>query len=389
MNSNPSARRRYQISRRATAPASVGLALGLVVAGLGVSPSQAAPRNAGDEGSHYRQIADISVPTPSNALYGDIIYGDATTGLVYFSDGSNSTVDVVNGRTNRLVARIPVPGGPAGIVTDGYGQTWVGSGAGSIVVLKSTRPFTKIDSVRVGAPTADEIGYDLRDHIIAVTSPDATDTRGRPTPWVTLIDARPGHHRVLGHVVIPGASADSIEQPQWNPGTSTFVEAIRSTKDFPNGEVVQIDPKAIRLQSVFPVDETCNPGGLAVGPKNQALLGCNVGAPALVSLATGRVLDVYSGHDASGADEVAYNAKDHRYYAAEAGAVGPPPNPQLNTPTVMVIDAHSRRFVTDIALGPTAPGFHQVTALFSPGRVYVPQSDGIHVYTSAVRTRQR
>ena len=168
------------ISRRATAPASVGLALGLVVAGLGVSPSQAAPRNAGDEGSHYRQIADISVPTPSNALYGDIIYGDPTTGLVYFSDGSNSTVDVVNGRTNRLVARIPVPGGPAGIVTDGYGQTWVGSGAGSIVVLKSTRPFTKIDSVRVGAPTADEIGYDLRDHIIAVTSPDATDTKGDP-----------------------------------------------------------------------------------------------------------------------------------------------------------------------------------------------------------------
>ena len=200
---------------------------------------------------------------------------------------------------------------------------------------------------------------------------------------MTLIDARPGHHRVLGHVVIPGASADSIEQPQWNPGTSTFVEAIRSTKDFPNGEVVQIDPKAIRLQSVFPVDETCNPGGLAVGPKNQALLGCNVGAPALVSLATGRVLHVYSGHDASGADEVAYDAEDHRYYAAEAGAVGPPPNPQLNTPTVMVIDAHSRRFVTDIALGPTAPGFHQVTALFSPGRVYVPQSDGIHVYTSA------
>ncbi|HEY8317196.1 MAG TPA: hypothetical protein VIG76_00040 [Amnibacterium sp.] len=360
----------------------MGLALGLVIAWLGASPSQADPRNPGDEGTHYRQIADISVPTPNNALYGDIIYGDQQSGLVYFSDGSNSTVDVVNGRTDRLVAQVPVAGGPAGIVTDGYGQAWIGSGSGSIVVLKSTRPFTKIGAIPVGAPTADEIAYDPRDHIIAVTSPDATDTKGRPTPWVTLIDARPGHHRVLGHVVIPGAAADSIEQPQWNPASSTFVEAIRATTDFPNGEVAQIDPKAVRLQSVLPVDETCNPGGLAVGPNDEALLGCNVGAPALISLATGRVIHVYSGHDASGADEVAYDAKDHRYYAAEAGAVGPPPNPQLNTPTVMVIDAHSRRFVTDIALGPTALGFHQVTALFNPATVFVPQSDGIHVYTS-------
>ena len=107
----------------------MGLALGLVVAGLGASPSHAEPLNPADEGSSYRQIADISVRTPSNALYGDIIYGDQRSGLVYFSDGSNSTVDVVNGRTDKLVAQVPVTGGPAGVVTDGYGQAWVGSGA--------------------------------------------------------------------------------------------------------------------------------------------------------------------------------------------------------------------------------------------------------------------
>lgn len=384
MNFHPSTKPVLTGRPRAGVPVAAGAALGLLLAGLGASQSQAEPRHAGDEGVHYRQIADIEVPTPSHALYGDIIYGDQKSGLVYFSDGADSTVDVVDGHSDRLVAQVPIAAGPAGIISDGFGQTWVGSGGGSIVVLKSKAPFTKLDTISVGAPTADEIGYDARDHIIAVTSPDATGADGKATPWVTLIDARPGHHRVLAHVVIPGASADSIEQPEWNPGTRTFVESVRATGDFPNGEVAQIDPLGRRLQSVLPLDDACNPGGLAVGPHNQALLGCNVGAPALISLTTGRVLHVYSGHDASGADEVAYDWKDHRYYAAEAGAAGPPPDPQLNTPTVMVIDARTERFVTDIALGTTALGFHQATALFNPARVYVPQSDGIHVYATTI-----
>lgn len=72
---------------------------------------------------------------------------------------------------------------------------------------------------------------------------------------------------------------------------------------------------------------------------------------------------------------------DNRFYAAEAGAAGPPPLPQLFPPTVMVIDARSDAFVTNIPLGQAALGFHQVTAIGAPARVFVPESDGVHVYT--------
>ncbi|MFE4468585.1 hypothetical protein ACFRFH_07185 [Leifsonia sp. NPDC056824] len=277
-------------------------------------------------------------------------------------------------------------GGPAGVVADDNGQVWAGDGAGSIKVVSAKAPYRIIDSVPVGAPTADEIGFDPVDQVIAVTSPDATSSTGAATPWVTLIDARPGadgHHRVLGHVVIPGAGADSIEQPQWDPATRSFVEAVRSTSDLPDGAVVRIDPTRVRLESLMPIDETCHPGGLAVGLHGQLLLGCNDGAPVLVDSATGRIIEAYAGHNAGGADEVWFNSADNRFYAAEAGAAGPPPLPQLYPPTVMVIDGRSDAFVTNIPLGQAALGFHQVTAIGAPARVFVPESDGVHVYTAS------
>src|SRR6185437_12695620 len=103
---------------------------------------------------------------------------------------------------------------------------------------------------------------------------------------------------------------DSIEQPQWDPATRSFVEAVRSTNDLPSGAVVRIDPIHLRLQALMPVDETCHPGGLAVGPHGQLLLGCNDGAPVLVDSASGRILAAYGGHNAGGADEVWYNSAD-------------------------------------------------------------------------------
>jgi DNA-binding beta-propeller fold protein YncE len=360
-------------------------ALALPVSGGAAS---AAAIHAGRSGTTSTQTSVIPIPTPSGSpLFADIEFGDQRTGRVYLSDLANSSLDIIDGRSLKLVAQVPgFNGGPAGVVADDNEQIWAGDGSGAVKVVSATAPYRIIDSIPVGAPTADEIGYDPVDQIIAVTSPDATSASGAATPWVTLIDARPdaaGTHRILGHVVIPGAGADSIEQPQWDPSTRSFVESIRATNDLPSGAVARIDPVHVRLQALFPIDETCHPGGLAVGQHGQLLLGCNDGAPVLIDSATGQVLANYSGHDAGGADEVWYNTVDGRFYAAEAGAAGPPPLPQLYPPTVMVIDGRSDQFLSDIPLGDSALGFHQVTAIGDPARVFVPESDGLHVFTDA------
>ena len=335
----------------------------------------------------YRQTAVVHIPAPHGALYGDIIFADADTGRVYFSDLANSTVDVIDGRSNRLLAQVPgFTNGPNGVLVDGLGQIWAGDGAGAVRVLDARRPYRLVDAVPVGTATADELAYDPKDKIVAVTSPDAVSAADptRPTPWVTLVDARPGaggRHRILGRALIPGATAGSIEQPQWDPRTSTFVEAVGATVDFPHGVVVRIDPREARVTSVLPISGNCSPRGLAVGVHHEALLGCVDGGPALMDLSTGEIVARYDNTGACCADEVWFNSADGRYYAAEAGATGPPPAPTLAPPAVMVIDARSRHFVTDIALGPDAGGFHQVSSLFRWAKVFVPEPDGLHIYS--------
>lgn len=378
--------------RKRRRPASaVALAAGLgatLALTLTAVPAAAAPDGRADEGSSYRPAGVIPIPTSGGPLFADIVFGDRASGRVYLSDLADSTLDVIDTKTSTLLAQVPgFTNGPAGVVADDLGQVWAGDGAGAIKVV-SASALTITDSVDVGAPTADEIGYDPVDQIIAVTSPDATSASGTATPWVTFIDARPrpdGTHRVLGHVVIPGAGADSIEQPQWDATTGSFVEAVRSTASQPDGVVVRIDPKSLRIQTVLPIGVACSPGGLAVGRHGRVLLGCNNGAPVLMDVVSGHVLAQYGGHDAGGADEVWYDAADERFYAAEAGAAGPPPLPQLYPPTVMAIDGRTGRFVSDIALDSSALGFHQVTALGDPARVYVPEQDGVHIYAASAK----
>jgi hypothetical protein len=388
---NPQPRRRRTVRPAVKLAGTLGaglVATGLALA-LAVPAASASDSHHDRQGRVYRQVGVINIPRPGGPLFADIIFGDQRTQRIYLSDLANSSLDIIDAKTSRLVAQVGgFTGGPAGVLSDDLGQVWAGDGSGAIKVVSGSAPYKIVDSIPVGAPTADEIAYDPVDRIIAVTSPDAKSSSGAATPWVTLIDARPGRdgkHRVLGHVVIPGAGPDAIEQPQWDQSTGTFVEAVRSTGDLRSGAVIRIDPKRIRVESILPIDVACNPGGLAVGLHGQMLLGCNTGVPVLMDGETGRILAQYSGHNASGADEVWFNSADNRFYAAEAGAAGPPPIVPDNFPTVMVIDAVSGKFVTNIALDAAAPGFHQVTAVGDPARVFVPESDGLHVYSASRR----
>jgi hypothetical protein len=120
--------------------------------------SAGADDGGGREGTVYSQTALIPIPTQGGSpLFADIVFGDQRTGHVYLSDLANSTLDVVDGRSAKLLAQVPgFTGGPAGVVADDNGQVWAGDGAGAIKVVSATAPYRIIDSVPVGAPTADE-----------------------------------------------------------------------------------------------------------------------------------------------------------------------------------------------------------------------------------------
>jgi len=373
----------------------VALAVAATAASVGLaSPSAAAAAAAGPSAPDvvaggYQQTAILHpAVTPAHGLFGDIVYADAQSHRLYFADTSSAAVDVWDTQTNHFLGAMTggftgltgFPAsfdhlGPDEVLVDNLGQIWAGNGDGTVKVGDTTT-LAETDSIPASSipatgqtARADELGYDPQDHVILVTNP------GDTTPEVTLINAV--NHHVLGHVAIPGAGPNTIEQPQWDPITERFLVAVIATSANPNGEVAVIDPQAVSLDKVLPLTQPCGPAGLTIGPGRDALIGCSAAGPIIIDRVTGAVQATLP--QASGADEVWYDASDGRYYAAEAG------NQTNNTPdpVVMVINARDRTFITNIPIraqdGTPAAGFHAVTA--ASGNVYVPESDGIHVFT--------
>ena len=114
-------------------------------------------------------------------------------------------------------------------------------------------------------------------------------------------------------------NATGLEQPLWDPALDAFWFRCRAKrKDLL--AVIKVDKAAKK----FTVEKTyktpkCNGSGLALGPSEHLLVGCDDGHPLLImNAATGQVLKTIP--EIHGADEVWYNPGDHHFYAASGGA---------------------------------------------------------------------
>jgi DNA-binding beta-propeller fold protein YncE len=371
----------------------------LNVAALAPSADARVAATTSAETSHYLRGPVFTPPVIPGTfgMVADIAFVDAASNRLYLSDIVNAEVDVWNARTGIYLGAIKAhfagekgfPAsvdhvGPLGVLVDDMGQVWAGNGDGTVKVADA-RTLKQTDSISTGGVNrADEMAYDPKDRIIIVTNP-AEGTVGHPTPYVTLIDARPHHHHVIGHVSIPGAGLDSIEQPKYDPTSGKFLVSVRVTNavaNGTNGAMATIDPRAVHLDALIGLTQFCSPAGLAIGPRGEALLGCDSAPPVIIDRGTAAI--VASFPEACCADAVWFNPADGRYYAAEGG------NPDNNNPTdpvVMVIAAQTHRFITNIpvrdSMGGPDPRFHVVAAAFDDTHVYIPQVDGVHVWVLA------
>jgi hypothetical protein len=139
----------------------------------------------------------------------------------------------------------------------------------------------------------------------------------------------------------------------WNKATGKFYISIPQIgANAADGAVARISPSAGAVDAVFPV-QFCQPAGLALGPKQDLLLGCsvvfdtagnvwstadaNTAAPIslLMDAKKGKVEQMVTG--VSGSDEVWFNAGDGNYYLAARNQPG--------GPVLGVIDAKSQTLV--------------------------------------------
>jgi len=227
--------------------------------------------------------------------------------------------------------------------------------------------LTLVNSVQTDPtdPTrADELAVDPRDSLIL-----AINNASKPAPFGTFVkfDATtctltlpdPTTDRIIFDLAHGVDATNGAEQPVWDPGTQKFYLSIPEISGDGStnrlGAVLRIAPTG-EVETQYPVD-FCGPAGLAVGPNEQLLVGCNTvfdergnkwttnadretntAAPqyvildAITGTPVANVLGVGAG------DEVWFNPGDGHYYTAASGSpLAPnaitPARPPLGTAT--------------------------------------------------------
>jgi hypothetical protein len=344
----------------------------LIAAGLVAGALSSVPALAGDNDGNANAVRLLkTVPIPGAALHGwDISWVDAATQRYYLADRSNKAVDVVDARTGTFLKQIHGGfagvkfnaagagnndiSGPNGVVSSGR---WLFvSDAPSRVVTIDLTTDTVVSDVKTDPkePTrADEMAYDPDSGTLLAVN-NASDP-----PFATLIKVNQSTGKLTVGARITFNAANGVdatngaEQPVWDKATGRFYISIPQIgPNDTNGAVARISPSTGKVDALFPV-KFCQPAGLALGPKQDLLLGCSVvfdtagadwsaggtttAAPIsiIMDARNGSIDKVIAG--VSGSDEVWYNPGDGRYYLAARNQPG--------GPALGVIDAHSQSLV--------------------------------------------
>jgi hypothetical protein len=317
-----------------------------------------------------RLVASIPIPASANKMYVfDISWVDAATQRYYLADRSNAAVDVVDAKTGTFIKQIHGgfkgftgsndTSGPNGVTVAGH-FLFV-TDAPSRVVSIDLRTDAVINAVSTGGATglrADELAYDPADGLLLVVN----NADSPPFASLIKVDKQSGH--LTAGTAECGAppcritlanATNGAEQPVWDAATGRFYLSIPEVNgnggSSPHGAVARINPNG-NVETTYAVD-FCQPAGLALGPRQNLLLGCsvifdtagqawsasdaNTAAPiqVLMDARTGDVLKMVAG--VGGSDEVWFNDGDGRYYTASRAQPG--------GPVLGVIDASSKTLV--------------------------------------------
>jgi hypothetical protein len=355
---------------------------------------------ADDSGRTFEPAVRLlsSVPIPisaTNTLTGtfsfDISFVDQSDGTYYLADRNNQAVDALFAES--IVKQIvPSPGhapfagispptfstataGPNGVVA-AFPWLFVTDAPSRVLSfdLRQNPPLTVGDvTTLAGEPTrADELAYDPKDGLILAINNASTP----PFGTLVSVDQTTGALAVLKNIFFDTAhgvdAENGAEQPVWDPGTQKFFLSIPQLGPNPTvGAVIRISITGT-VEATYLID-FCSPAGLALGPHEDLLVGCNTiwedtdgalwtgnadrrihtAAPQLVILnaVTGSIEANVMG--AGVGDEVWFNKGDNHYYAASSGSnLAPnalfPARPPVGTATTAPVNISQGAATLDV-----------------------------------------
>lgn len=353
---------------------------------LALSVGLAACGGSNNNGSTASTVAapteqtTIKVPnSPNPAFSFDISYVDS--GRYYLADRNNASVDVVDTHTNALVAQIkggftgigktPDTSGPDGLVgIPGTSTLYAGDVNNIKVIDTAAQQVVGTIAVSSAGERVDEGCYDPDDDIVMFASP------GDTPPFTTFISNKT--RTIMSKLTF--ATSSGLEACAYDAKTKSFLINNDGTPANPAGEVDVIPAASVvagtpTVSSVYPLGN-CSPTGLALGPNNDMLVGCD--QPAGQKLAS-LILDRTTGSTLAtvpfgGVDQIAYDSVSNRYFlpARHETANGTAADSGY-TPLLGVIDGTSRTLIAQVPVG---NGVHSVAVDGATNQVYVPFQPG-------------
>jgi hypothetical protein len=341
------------------------------------------PRDHRQREGPVRLLKTILIPgtkanTTNDKLYSfDISFVDEQTQTYYLADRSNVAVDVVDAKTAAFVGQISVSPPFAGVVTTAdctarggttcsgpngvvaaYPWLFVTDGGSRVVNIDlrtgQIAPGGDVVTAANDPNRADELAYAPGLGLLLVIN------NADKVPFGTFISVNKTTGALtVGKRITFTDALSGAEQPVWNPSDGQFYLSIPSITGPPaTGAVYRIDPKTATFETAATIDE-CGPAGLALGPNQDLLVGCNtvygvdgkVWDPAKDITADPRevIIDAQTGiieatvFGVGAGDEVWFNRGDGHYYVTGSGSpLRPTPPAAAQGASVFgVIDAFS------------------------------------------------
>jgi hypothetical protein len=342
-----------------------------------------------------RLLSSVPIPlsatnTGTGTFSFDISWVDQSDGTYYLADRNNQAVDalfaesivkqIVPNNGHAPFAGISPPAfstaraGPNGVVA-AFPWLFVTDAPSRVLTfdLRQNPPLTVSEvTTLAGEPTrADELAYDPKDGLILAINNASTP------PFATLIsvDQTTGALAVVKNIFFDAAhgvdAQNGAEQPVWDPITQKFYLSIPQIGANPTvGGVIRISTTGT-VEATYPLT-FCSPAGLALGPYDDLLVGCNTIWDTTGALWTGNadrrtataapqlvIIDARTGKttaNITGAgvgDEVWFNKGDNHYYAAASGSnLAPnalfPGRPPIGTATAAPVNISQGAATLDV-----------------------------------------
>ena len=330
----------------------------------------------------------------------DISFADPVTGNIFIADRSNASVDIFSGSSLTFLGRAIGFSGQTGnnntsgadgvltVTSGGVTTLFAGDGNSTLKVFNATNAAAPslVTSIATGGTTrVDEMAVSPTGLVLAANNAEApafgslfSTNNGHPP--VNLVGAPVPGNQITVPASMGGITAGGLEQPAWNPLTTTggpsfwiSVPQLAGTPPNPNnpGGVAQISStgqvlKTVDFGNLLPAGSACSPTGLAVSGSGNMLVGCSAfGSQAVLLNKNGQLLTTING--LGGTDEIWFDPTTGKFYVTG--------NNNTNTGRFFDVVNDDGTIAQHVNL-PTTTSAHSITVDPFNGNVFVALAGG-------------